>query len=74
MDSPELISGGNFEKSTLPCTVQNPFFPITRGPFENVNLLYFLLKIQIGNGCNVLNIVGNPIKDINVNLSLLSSR
>ena len=49
-------------------------FPITWGPFENVNLLYFLLKIQIGNGCNVLNIVGNPIKDINVNLSFLSSR
>ena len=49
-------------------------FPITSGPFENVNLLYFLLKVQIGNGCNVLNIVGNPIKDINVNLSFLSSR
>ena len=49
-------------------------FPITWGPFENVNLLYFLLKIQIWNGCNVLNIAGNPIKDINVNLSFLSSR
>ena len=30
--------------------------------------------MQIGNGCNVLNIVGNPIKDINVNLPFLSSR
>ena len=48
--------------------------PITWGPFVNVNLLYYLLKIQIWNGCNVLNIAGNPIKDINVNLSFLSSR
>ena len=49
-------------------------FPITWGPFEDVNLLYFLLKMQIWKGCNVLNIAGNPIKDINVNLSFLSSR
>ena len=76
----ELASGGNLGKSTFPCTVQwcmqichNPFL-ITWGPFENVNLLYFLLKIQIWNGCNVVNIAGNPIKDINVNLSFLSSR
>ena len=48
--------------------------PITWGPFENVNLLYFLLKIQIWNGCNVLNIAGNPMKDINVNLAILSVR
>ena len=48
--------------------------PITWGPFENVNLLYFPLGMQIWNGCNVLNIAGNPIKDINVNLSFLSSR
>ena len=34
---------------------------------------YFLLKIQISNACNVLNIAGNPIKDINVNLLILSS-
>ena len=42
--------------------------PISWGPFENVNFLYFLLKMQIWNGCNALNIVGYPIKDINVNL------
>ena len=28
--------------------------------------------MQIWNGCNALNIAGNPIKDISVNLSLLS--
>ena len=49
-------------------------FPITWDSFEDVNLLYFLLKMQIWKGCNVLNIAGNPIKDINVNLSFLSSR
>ena len=49
------------------------FFPISWGPFENVQLLYFLLKMQVWNGCNVLNIIGNPIKDINVNLTFLSS-
>ena len=48
-------------------------FPISWGPFENVNLLYFLLKMQIWNGSNALNIAGNPIKDINVNLLFLSS-
>ena len=48
-------------------------FPISWGPFGNVYLLFYLLKMQIWNGCNVLNIVGNPIKDINVNLSFLSS-
>ena len=35
--------------------------PISWGPFEDVNLLYFLLKMQIWNGCNVLNITRNPI-------------
>ena len=50
------------------------FLPIGWGPFQDVNLFYFLLKMQIWNGCNVLNIVENPIKDINVNLSFLSSR
>ena len=47
-------------------------FPISWGPFENINLLYFLLKMQIWNGFNVFNIPGNLIKDINVNLSFLS--
>ena len=37
-------------------------FPVTQGPFENVNLLFFLLKMQICNGCNVLNIAGNAHK------------
>ena len=50
------------------------FLPIGWGPFEDFNLLYFLLKMQIWNGCNVLNIVGIPIQDININLSFLSSR
>ena len=56
------------------CKFAINLFPIMWGPFENVKLLYFLLKIQIWNGCNVVNIAGNPIKDINVNLSFLSSR
>ena len=55
------------------CKFAINLFPITWGALENVNLLYFLLKIQISNGCNVFNIAGNPIKDINVNLSFLSS-
>ena len=45
-------------------------FLISWGPLENVNFLFFLLlKLQIWNGCNVLNIAENPIKDINVNIS-----
>ena len=56
------------------CKFAITLFPISWGPFQDVNLLYFLLKMQIWNGCNVLNIVGNPIKDININLSFLSSR
>ena len=50
----------------------NPF-PISWEPFENVNLLYFLLKMRIWNGCNVPNIAGNPIKDINAKLTFLRS-
>ena len=56
------------------CKFAITLFPISWGPFEYVNLLYFLLKMQIWNGCNVLNIAGNSIKDININLSFLSSR
>ena len=59
--------------SNYACKFAINLFPITWGPFQNVNLLYFLLKIQISNGCNVLNITVNPIKDITVNLSFLSS-
>ena len=47
--------------------------PISCGPFGNVNFLFILLQMQIWTGCNALNIVGSPIKDINVNLSFLSS-
>ena len=56
------------------CKFAINLFPISWGPVEDVHLLYFLLKMPIWNGCNVLNLVGNPIKDINVNLSFLSSR
>ena len=55
------------------CKFAIKLFPIIWGPFENVNLLYFLLKMHIWDGCIALNIAGNPIKDINVNLSFLSS-
>ena len=54
------------------CKFAINLFPISWGPFENNNLLYFLLKMQIWNGFNVFNIPGNLIKDINVNLSFLS--
>ena len=47
-------------------------FSTSWGPFENVNLPFFLFKMQIWNDCNALNIAGNCIKDINVNLSFLS--
>ena len=47
-------------------------FAISWGPFENINLFYFLLKMQIWNGFKVFNIPGNIIKYINVNLSVLS--
>ena len=47
-------------------------FAISWGPFENINLFYFLLKMQIWNDWNVFNIPGNLIKDINVSLSLLN--
>ena len=56
------------------CKFAITLFPISWGPFEDVNLLYCLLKMQIWNGCNVLNIAGISIKDININLSFLSSR
>ena len=52
----------------------NLFSSISWEPFENVNLLYFLLWMQIWNGCNALNIAGNSIKDINAKLTFLSSR
>ena len=54
------------------CKFAVNLFPISWGSFENINLLYVLLKMQIWNGFNVFNIPGNLIKDINVNLSILS--
>ena len=55
------------------CKCAINLFPISWEPFENVKLLFFLLKMQIWNGCNALNIAGNPIKYINEKLSFLSS-
>ena len=43
-------------------TICHKLFSISWGPFENVNLPFFVLKIQIW----------NPMKNINVNLSFLS--
>ena len=48
-------------------------FPISWEPFENVNLFYLVLLMQIWNGCNAFNIAGNPIKDINAKLTFLTS-
>ena len=80
VDPPVLTSGGNLGNSTFAYTLQwyvqiyhKLFFTISWEPFENVNLLFFLLEMQIWNGCNALNIAGNPIKDINAQLSFLSS-
>ena len=66
-----------FLKFYFVCTVQwcmqigsNPF---SYQPFENVNILFSYWKCMTWNGCNVFNIAGNTIKDINVNLSFCSS-
>ena len=53
-------------------TIYHKPFSISWGPFENVNLPFFLLKMQIWNDCNALNIARNCKKDINANLSFLS--
>ena len=55
------------------CKFAMNLFPISWEPFENVNLLYFLLQMQIWNGCNAFYIAGNPIKDINAKLTFLTS-
>ena len=63
-----LTQHDNFWNSTFACTVQwcmtiyDKPFSISWGPFENVNLLFFVLKMQIW----------NPMKNINVYLSFLS--
>ena len=81
MDPPRSDIWWNFWKfyfsmysPMIHANLKSAFLPIGWGPFEDVNLLYFLLKMQIWNGCNVLNIAGISIKDININLSFLSSR
>ena len=48
-----------------------PFFHQLRA-IENVDILFFLSKMQIWNDCNALNIARNCTKDINANLSFLS--
>ena len=58
--------------SSYVCKFAINLFSISWGPFENVDILFFLSKMQIWNDCNALNIAGNCIKDINVNLSFLS--
>ena len=55
------------------CKCAIKLFLISWEPFENVNLLYFLFWMQIWNGCNALNIAGNPIKDISAKFTFLSS-
>ena len=48
-------------------------FPSAEGHLKMWIPYFFLLQMQIWNGCNALNIAGNSIKYINVNLSFLSS-
>ena len=79
MDPLDLTSGGNLWNSTFACTIQwcmqicHKHFPISWGPFQMLIYYFFLLQMQIWNGCNALNIAEDPMKDINVNLSFLSS-
>ena len=71
-----LTSHGHFWNSTFACTVQwcmqichKPLsYHLRTTQIENVNLLYFLLKMHIWMAVLPPNIAGNPIKDINVNL------
>ena len=46
--------------------------PSAEGHLKMLIYHFFLFKMQIWNDCNALNIAGNCIKDINVNLSFLS--
>ena len=48
------------------------FSPSAEGHLKMLIYHFFLFKMQIRSDCNALNIAGNPIKDINVNLSFLS--
>ena len=55
------------------CRFAINLFPISWEPSQNVNLFYFLLWMQIWNGCNAFYIAENPIKDINAKLTFLTS-
>ena len=55
------------------CKFTINLFPISWENSQNVNLLYLLFLMQIWNGCDAFNIVGNPIKDINAKLTFLCS-
>ena len=77
---PGLTSGGNVGNSTFACTLQwcmqichKPFPPSAESHLKMLIYYIFLLKMHIWNGCNALNIAGNPIKDINAKLTFLSS-
>ena len=76
---PVLSSGGNLGNSTFACTLQwcmqichKPFAHQLIAIWKCSFTIFFLLKMQIWNGCNVFNIAGNPIKDINAKLSFQS--
>ena len=79
MDLPVLTSGGNLGNWTCACTVQwcmqicHKPFPHQLRVIRKFEFAIFLLQIQIWNGCNVHIIAENPIKEINVNSSFLSS-
>ena len=68
MDPPDLTMLEIFEILLLhvlskdACQFAINLFPVSWGSFENIHWLYFLLKMQIWNGCNELNIVGNTYK------------
>ena len=75
----DLTSGGNLWNSTFAYTVQwcmlichKPFSHQLRAILK-CSFTIFLLKMQMSNGCNALNIARNPITVISVNLSFLSS-
>ena len=68
MDLPVLTSGRNLGNSTFACTLQW-YVQICHEP-----LLFFSIgKCRFEMACNALNIAGNPIKDVNAQLSFLSS-
>ena len=78
---PVLTSDGNFGKSTFPCTVQwciqichKPFSPSHEGHLKMLIYSIFYWKYRFEMAVMYLILQENPIKDINVNLSFLSSR